>query len=55
LRKLDRAISLLDNQARFIHDSLPSYGTYLKKRQKLDQQRKLVRNKRKYYARNKQQ
>lgn len=53
LRKLDRLISKLDNQSKFIPYSLPSYSAYLKKRAKLDLRRKNVRNKRKYYARNK--
>lgn len=51
LRKLDKLISKLDNQSKFLHYSLPSYAAYLKKRAKLDLRRKNVRNKRKYYVR----
>lgn len=53
LRKLDKLISKLDNQAKFLHYSSPTYSAYLKKRAKLDLRRKNIRNKRKYYARNK--
>jgi hypothetical protein len=51
LRKLDRQISKLKNQLRYVFE--PTYKEKLiKKIHSLDLKRKEVRNKRKYYARN---
>lgn len=52
LRKLDRQISKLKYQLRYVYD--PTYKEKLIKRiHSLDLKRKEVRNKRKYYARTK--